>query len=169
MDRFYRTSSPKNRWASKPAVCAAKGAARAAARRLQLPPRMSLQSGLEFLMAARAFAGERLTARGVTLAVGRRIINREVVGRESPEHPFVAGETVYAHTTVSGHGAGFIEHVWTRDGVETARHYMPIGDDRRWRTWSRHVLQPGEYTVEVFGPDGARLASRSFTAFAANA
>ena len=126
---------------------------------------MSLMTGLEFLMAARAFAGERLSSRGVTLALGRRIVNREVVGRESPEHPFAAGDTVYAHTTVSGHGSGFIEHVWSRNGVEIARHYMPIGDDRKWRTWSRHELEEGEYTVEVFAPDGARLAWRAFSAF----
>jgi hypothetical protein len=91
-------------------------------------------------------------------------VNREVVGRESPEHPFTAGEAVYAHTTISGCGAGFIEHVWRRGGVEVARHYMPVGDDRRWRTWSRHLLARGEYSVEVFAPDGRRLATRRFTA-----
>jgi hypothetical protein len=122
-------------------------------------------TGLEFLMAARAFAGEQLTSRGASLTIGRRIVNHEAVGRESPEHPFVAGDTVYAHTAVSGHGAGFIEHVWLKDGVEVARHYMPIGDDRRWRTWSRHRLAAGAYTVEVFAPDGTRLAQQSFTSF----
>jgi hypothetical protein len=126
---------------------------------------MLLMTGLEFLMAARAFAGTRGAARGVTLALGRRIVNREVVGRESPEQPFTAGETVYAHTTVSGHGTGFVEHVWTRNGEEMARHYMPVGDDRSWRTWSRHRLEAGEYRIEVFGPDGRRLAAKSFTAF----
>jgi len=125
-------------------------------------------TGLEFLMGARAFAGERLTSPTARLAVGRRIVNKEVVGRESPEDPFVAGENVYAHTTISGHGAGFIEHVWSKDGVEVARHYMPIGEDRRWRTWSRHRLEAGAYTVEVFAPDGARLASQAFTSFPKN-
>ena len=125
-------------------------------------------TGLEFLMAARAFAGERLSARTARLALGRRIVNKEVVGRESPEDPFVAGENAYAHTTISGHGDGFVEHVWSRDGVEVARHYMPIGDDRRWRTWSRHRLEAGAYTVEVFAPDGTRLASQAFTSFSKN-
>ena len=115
-------------------------------------------------MTARAFAGEPVDARSATLAVGRRIVNREVVGGETPDAPFTAGESVYAHTAISGHGAGFIEHVWTRDGVEVARHYMPVGDDRRWRTWSRHRLEAGAYTVEVFGPDGKRLGAKSFTA-----
>ncbi len=122
-------------------------------------------SVLVFLWGARGFGGARLSARNATLAVGRRIVNREVVGRESPESPFRAGDCVYAHTTVSGHGAGFIEHVWTRGGVEVARHYLPTGDEHAWRSWSRHRLEAGEYAVEVFAPNGARLAFRQFTAF----
>jgi hypothetical protein len=121
-------------------------------------------TGLEFLMSARAFAGERFTLPAATLELGRRIVNREAVDGESPESPFTTGEQIYAHTAICGHGAGFIEHVWARDGVEVAHHYMPIGDDRRWRTWSRHRLEAGDYTVEVFAPDGRRLASKSFTA-----
>ena len=115
-------------------------------------------------MAARAFPGERLSFPAASLEVGRRIVNREVVGGGSADAPFSAGEQVYAHTAISGHGAGFIEHVWTRDGIEVARHYMPVGDDRRWRTWSRHRLEAGRYTVEVFAPDGKRLGAKSFTA-----
>jgi hypothetical protein len=121
-------------------------------------------TGLEFFAAARAFPGEPAHTRSATLTLGRRIVNREVVGAEHPAVPFMAGEQIYAHTAVSGHGDGFIEHVWVRDGVEVARHYMPIGDDRRWQTWSRHRLEAGAYTVEVFGPDGKRLASKSFYA-----
>jgi hypothetical protein len=122
-------------------------------------------SGLEFIMAARAFAGERFSGKSVSLDLGRRIVNRAVVGGESPEDPFVNGETIYAYTAVSGYGAGFIEHVWSRGGEEVARHYMPVGDDRQWRTWSRHRLARGEYTVDVFAPDGKRLATKTFTAF----
>jgi hypothetical protein len=122
-------------------------------------------SGLEFLMAARAFAGEKLSTRGAKLAIGRRIVNRDVVGRESPGSPFRAGDTVYAHTTVSGHGSGFIEHVWTRDGVEVARHYLPTGDEHAWRSWSRHRLASGPYAVEVLAPNGTRLAYRQFVCF----
>jgi hypothetical protein len=143
-------------------------------------------TGLEFLMAARAFAGERAAAPIATLTLGRRIVNREAI---DGERPFAAGEQVYAHTTIAGQGAGFIEHVWTheppgapgsapparrgrangstpasgRTAVEIARHYMPVGDDRCWRTWSRHRVEPGRTTVEVFAPDGRRLAAASFT------
>jgi hypothetical protein len=120
-------------------------------------------TGLEFIMGARSFAGERFTSRAATLEVGRRILNHEVIGGATADAPFTAGEQVYAHTAIAGYGAGFIEHVWTRDGEEVARHYMPIGDDRRWRTWSRHRLAAGAYVVEAFGPDGKRLASARFT------
>jgi hypothetical protein len=126
---------------------------------------MFLMTGLQFLLAARAFAGECLSSRGARLELGRRIVNHEAVAGESPDAPFRAGEVVYAHTEVSGHGAGFIEHVWLRDGAEVARHYMPIGPDRRWRTWSRHKLGAGDYVVELYGPDGRRLARHAFTAF----
>ena len=126
---------------------------------------MFLMTGLEFIFNARAFAGERASAPSAEIAVGRRIVNREVIGGENPESPFRAGEVLYAHSAVAGQGAGFVEHVWTRDGVEVARHYMPIGRDRRWRTWSRHRLQAGDYVVEVFAPDGRSLARHAFTSF----
>jgi len=55
--------------------------------------------------------------------------------------------------------------VWTRAGVEVARHYLPTGDEHAWRSWSRHRLEAGEYTVVVLAPNGTQLASRAFTAF----
>ena len=122
-------------------------------------------TGLEFIMAARAFPGERLpfpAAPAATLEIGRRIVNRELVGLARAGDPFAPGEQVYAHTDVAGYGAGFIEHVWTHDGEEVARHYMPIGDDRQWRTWSSHRLEVGAYTVELYGPDGKRMAVKNF-------
>ncbi len=122
-------------------------------------------TGLEFIMAARAFPGERLplpASPAATLEIGRRIVNRELVGGARAGEAFSPGEQVYAHTEVAGHGAGFIEHVWTHDGQEVARHYMPVGDDRHWRTWSSHRLKVGAYTVELYGPDGKRMAVKNF-------
>jgi hypothetical protein len=124
-------------------------------------------TGLDFILNARTFAfgGAPVATRSPEVALGRRIVDREVVGGESPDSPFRAGEILYAHGAVAGQAGGFVEHVWTCDGVEVARHYLPIGRDRRWRTWSRHRLQAGEYRVEIFAPDGRRLAGHTFTAF----
>jgi hypothetical protein len=105
------------------------------------------------------------TGRSVSLAVGRRIVNDDVIGRPQPDDPVLAGETVYAHTKLACFRDGFLEHVWKRDGVEVLREVMPIGEGRCWRTWSYHRLEAGAYTVEVFAPDGQRLAARVFTAF----
>ena len=105
------------------------------------------------------------SSRSVSLAVGRRIVDDDVIGRPQAGDPFLAGETVYAHTKLASFRDGFLEHVWKRDGVEVLREVMPIGEGRCWRTWSYHRLESGDYTVEVFAPDGQRLASRSFTAF----
>ena len=103
--------------------------------------------------------------RSVSLAVGRRIVNDDVIGRPQAGDPFLAGETVYAHTKLACFRDGFLEHVWKRDGVEVLREVMPIGEGRCWRTWSYHRLEAGEYVVEVFASDGQRLALRTFTAF----
>ena len=67
------------------------------------------------------------------------------------------------HADVMRYHAGFIEHVWLHNGVEVARHYLPVGNDRRWRTWSRHRVDPGEYEVRVMGPDGGFLTKTTFT------
>ena len=103
--------------------------------------------------------------RAISLAVGRRIVNDDVIGRPQPDDPFRAGETAYAHTKIACFREGFLEHVWKRDGAEVLREVMPIGEGRCWRTWSYHRLEAGAYTVEVFAPDGQRLAARAFTAF----
>ena len=103
--------------------------------------------------------------RSISLAVGRRIVNDDVIGRPQPDDPLLAGETAYAHTKLAAFRDGFLEHVWKRDGAEVLREVMPIGEGRCWRTWSYHRLTSGEYTVEVFAPDGKRLAWRAFTAF----
>ncbi len=103
--------------------------------------------------------------RAISLAIGRRIVNDDVIGRPQRDDPFLAGEIAYAHTKIACFREGFLEHVWKRDGAEVLREVMPIGEGRCWRTWSYHRLEAGDYTVEVFAPDGRRLATRAFTAF----
>jgi len=100
------------------------------------------------------------TSPEVELALGHGVANRNLV---STGDRFRPGERAIAWTSIAGVGAGFIEHVWYRNGEEVARHYLPVGAGRRWRTWSRHQLRAGEYMVDVLAPDGRLLARREFT------
>src|SRR5436190_1525999 len=124
---------------------------------------MFLMTGLSFLLASASFPGEVVAADRpeVDLAVGYKVKNRELETVDG-DNLFLDGDKVVAWTSVTGLDAGFIEHVWYRDNVEVARHYLPVGAGRRWRTWSRHEVSPGEYQVQVLGPDGALLADVSF-------
>ncbi len=72
------------------------------------------------IIASPGRAEKASAARSISLAVGRRIVNDDVIGRPHPDDPFRAGETVYAHTKLASFRDGFLEHVWKRDGVEVA-------------------------------------------------
>jgi hypothetical protein len=101
------------------------------------------------------------------LTLGASVVDRQVQPLPHPES-LKAGETVYAWSQITGPGGGFVEHVWTCDGKPVARHYLPLGESKRWRTWSRHKLSAGEYRVEVLGPDGTRLQDTTFTVLPAS-
>jgi hypothetical protein len=96
--------------------------------------------------------------------VAQLVLASAVVNRQAQPVPeeLLAGHTVYAFTEITGPGGGFVEHVWSRDGKEVARHYLPVGPSKRWRTWSRHTLSAGEYRVQVLGADGKLLQELSF-------
>jgi Protein of unknown function (DUF2914) len=120
-------------------------------------------TGLAFLIAATSYAGELavLPAPHVKLAIGYSVVDRQLE-RVHPDHVFVEGDRVVAWTAVAGVPAGFIEHVWSRDGVEVARQVLPVGSNRRWRSWSRHIVEPGSYEVRIIGPDGTVLGLTRF-------
>ena len=101
------------------------------------------------------------------LVLGSAVVNRQVEPLKDADK-LSAGQTVYAWTQTSGPGGGFIEHVWYCDGKAVARHYLPLGEAKRWRTWSRHKLGEGEYRVEVLGPDGKKLQEATFSVAAAD-
>jgi hypothetical protein len=125
-------------------------------------------SGLSFLLASASFPGEVAVpaAPEVELAIGYRLKDRTLEAVDG-DNVFLDGDRLYAWTAVSGLRSGFIEHVWYRDGVEVARHYLPVGAGRRWRTWSRHEVEVGDYRVEVLGPDGDVLKDIRFSVDAA--
>src|SRR5688572_12606773 len=103
---------------------------------------MGFTSGLVFLLSATSFPGEVVLASApyVDLQVGYRVVGRQL--QPAPvDHVFLAGESVVAWTAIVGVPSGFVEHVWFREGVEVARHVLPVGSHRRWRTWSRVMVE----------------------------
>jgi hypothetical protein len=104
----------------------------------------------------------------VQLLLGSGVEDREVVAFDEGHAP-AAGDTVYAWTLVKGFPGGSVEQVWSREGVEVARHTLSIGSARRWRSWSHQRVRPGSYEVRVLGPDGAELAKQTFTVAAPSA
>jgi hypothetical protein len=121
-------------------------------------------TGLAFLLAANSVPGEliSLPAPYVELGVGYRVVGHELEALDG-DNVFVAGEKVVVWSALAGVPAGFVEHVWTHDGVEVARQVLPVGSGRRWRTWSRHTVAAGRYEVRVVGPDGSVLGTARFT------
>ena len=92
------------------------------------------------------------------------ILGSAVIDRKPQPLPetIVAGQTIYAVTQITGPGGGFVEHVWSCNGKELAHHYLPIGQSKRWRTWSRHKVVAGTYHLEVLGQDGSQLREADF-------
>lgn len=93
------------------------------------------------------------------LKLGSAVVNRQA--QPLPE-TIVSGQTIYAVTEVTGPGGGFVEHVWTCNGKEVARHYLPIGQSKRWRTWSRHKVAAGQYHLQILAQNGTQLREATF-------
>jgi len=92
------------------------------------------------------------------------VLASSIVDRKAQPVPekLQAGQTVFAFTQITGPGGGYVEHVWTCNGKEVARHYLPVGQSKHWRTWSRHLLHVGQYNVRVLADNGAKLQETSF-------
>jgi hypothetical protein len=93
------------------------------------------------------------------LKLGSAVVNRQA--QPLPEK-IVVGQTIYAVTEITGPGGGFVEHVWTCNGKEVARHYLPIGQSKRWRTWSRHKVAAGQYHLQILAQNGTQLREATF-------
>jgi hypothetical protein len=119
-------------------------------------------TGLAFLLAAPSVAGEVSLTPSVALDFGRGVVERALTGPLTEDEPFAAGERVVAFSVITPARSGFVQHVWYRDGEEVARHDLPVGAGRRWRTWSRHQVGPGLYTVQIIAADGEVLLEKTF-------
>jgi hypothetical protein len=92
------------------------------------------------------------------LKLASAVVNRQA--QPLPEK-VVAGQTVFAFTEVKGPGGGYVQHVWTCNGKEVARHYLPLGQSKRWRTWSKHKVTAGECHVTLIAQNGTELHEAS--------
>ena len=121
-------------------------------------------SGLTFFLSAASIplTPTTTTTPEAKLAMGYKVKDRQVVAQPM-DHVYRKGETVVAWTEVAGIPTGFVEHVWFKGDDEVARHYLPVANGRRWRTWSHHKVSPGAYRVEILGPDRAPLTVAQFT------
>ena len=124
----------------------------------------AFMTGLAFILSTNSFAGEPVAASQpeVELALGYTVENRQIVALDG-DNVFLAGETVVAWTQVAGFGWGMMQHVWYHDGVEVARHDLPVGSNRRWRSWSRQRVSEGLWEVKVLAPSGEVLRQESFS------
>jgi hypothetical protein len=102
-------------------------------------------------------------APSVEIAIGKSIESGNAVDTASAFDATVG--QVAGWTRVSGVAAGSkITHLWIH-GADTARVELNIGGSP-WRTYSRKTIPEGatgDWTLEVLGPDGAKLASKTFT------
>lgn len=95
--------------------------------------------------------------------VATQVEDREPVG-EAESFPATVG-TLYFYTILEGEPAETtVEHVWLRNGEETAR--VPLNvQGPRWRTWSTKQVPEdwtGEWTAQVVADDEV-IESVSFT------
>jgi hypothetical protein len=103
------------------------------------------------------------TALGIQeYGVGTAVADRQLVGESDR---FREGEQVWFWTRVTGGVSGeTIDHVWIREGVESARVSLTLGGPQ-WRTQSAKKLWPGsagDWTVEARDEQGEVLARRRF-------
>ena len=100
-------------------------------------------------------------AASVEIAVGKSVAAGMPVDTAS-SFPADVGQ-VAAWTRVTGLAAGSkITHLWIH-GADSSRVELNIGGSP-WRTYSRKTIPAGatgDWTVEVLGPDGAKLATKT--------
>jgi hypothetical protein len=101
-------------------------------------------------------------APSVEIAIGKSIAASMPVDTASSFGADVG--QVAGWTRVTGVEAGSkITHLWIH-GADTSRVELNIGGSP-WRTYSRKMIPAeatGDWTLEVLGPDGAKLASKTF-------
>jgi hypothetical protein len=109
--------------------------------------------------AADAPAADAPAGVAADVKAGTGIAKREIVGDGDT---FTAGTKVWVWTSITGASGKAVKMVWKRDGNQLWDMSFDVSSGR-YRTWTRHTVKAGSYTVEVQGDDGAVLGSVAFT------
>ena len=122
---------------------------------------MKMTLGLLALGLIAASQPARQQAASVEIAVGKSVASGMPVDTASAFDAAVG--QIAGWTRVTGLEAGSkITHQWIH-GSDTARVELNIGGSP-WRTYSRKTIPAGatgDWTLEVLGPDGAKLATKT--------
>jgi hypothetical protein len=98
----------------------------------------------------------------VEVAIGKSVVSGAAVDTASSFGTDVG--QVAGWTRVTGMTAGSkITHLWIH-GADSSRVELNVGGSP-WRTFSRKTIPAtatGDWTLEVLGPDGAKLGSKTF-------
>ena len=122
---------------------------------------MKMTLGLLALGLIAASQPARQQAASVEIAVGKSVASGMPVDTASTFDAAVG--QIAGWTRVSGLQAGSkITHQWIH-GADTSRVELNIGGSP-WRTYSRKTIPAGatgDWTLEVLGPDGAKLGTKT--------
>jgi hypothetical protein len=122
----------------------------------------TLSLGLLALGLIAALPPAEQQAPSAEVAIGKSIASGNAVDTASTFDAAVG--QVAGWSRVSGLAAGSkITHVWIH-GADSSRVELNVGGSP-WRTYSRKTIpadMTGDWTLEVLGPDGAKLATKTF-------
>jgi len=96
--------------------------------------------------------------------MARQIEQRAPLG-EDTTFPADIGQVACYTRVMGAKGETFIEHIWLRGEVESARVRLPVRSPA-WRTWSTKQIEPewtGEWTVRIEDAEGRVLDTLRFT------
>ena len=108
---------------------------------------------IAFITAALLLSATGTDKPDVTLAIGTGVESRAVVPFDEGRSP-APGDNVYAWMELKDFDGDTVQQVWLRDGTVVARHTLPVGSSRRWRSWSHHRVSEGNYEVRVLAAGG---------------
>lgn len=102
-----------------------------------------------------------------SLTITSMVLTTDVVDREPADtvQTFPAdAEEAFCHIRVHNSGEPTtVTFLWLRNGEEYFRFEANVGTSANWRTYSSVTPRPGDWTVQILGPQGNILQEKSFS------